>query len=136
MLKLRFGVGLFMRVGIVIVSVMDSCVIRFDLIVDGNCLMLFEVGFEWFDVLFGLIDGVCCMLCILYYIYVDDDVGWCVNVVMIVVVGCGVKIVLIVDGFGSDEVVCVDFFDLLEVVGIVVCIFLVWFGWWYLLCNY
>lgn len=107
-----------------------------DFTVDGNRLTLLEAGPERLEALLALIDGARNSLRILYYIYADDETGQRVNAAMIAAAKRGVRVALIVDGFGSDDAARADFFDPLEAAGIAVCRFSARFGRRYLLRNH
>ena len=102
--------------------------------VDGNRLTLLIAGSERLAALIGLIDGAKHSLRLLYYIYTDDDTGRMVRAAMERALERGVKVSLIVDGFGSSAKP--DFFVPLETKGADVCHFLPRFGRRYLLRNH
>jgi cardiolipin synthase A/B len=104
-------------------------------VVQGNRLTLLPDGPERLDALIALIDGARQTLRILYYIYAPDASGRRVNAALIAAAGRGVKVALIVDGFGSDEAED-SFFAPLEAAGVSVCRFLPRFGRRYLLRNH
>ena len=105
-----------------------------DFTVDGNRLTLLIAGSERLEALIGLIDGAKHSLRLLYYIYTDDETGRLVRAAMERALGRGVKVSLIVDGFGSSAKP--DFFVPLESKGADVCQFLPRFGRRYLLRNH
>ena len=70
--------------------------------VDGNRLTLLDTGPRRLDALIGLIDGARESLRILYYIYADDSTGRRVNERLIAAAGRGVRVAVIVDGFGTE----------------------------------
>ena len=80
--------------------------------VDGNRLTLLIEGSERLAALIGLIDGAKHSLRLLYYIYTDDETGRLVRAAMERALDRGVKVSLIVDGFGSSAKP--DFFVPLE----------------------
>jgi cardiolipin synthase len=102
--------------------------------VDGNRLTLLIAGKQRLDALLGLIDGAKHSLRLLYYIYTDDETGRTVREAMTRAIERGVKVSLIVDGFGSSA--GPDFFVPLEQKGADVCHFLPRFGRRYLLRNH
>jgi len=102
--------------------------------VDGNRLTLLIEGSERLAALIGLIDGAKHSLRLLYYIYTDDETGRLVRAAMERALDRGVKVSLIVDGFGSSAKP--DFFVPLESKGADVCQFLPRFGRRYLLRNH
>jgi len=102
--------------------------------VDGNRLTLLIAGPERLKALIGLIDGARQSLRLLYYIYTDDETGRMVRTAMERALDRGVKVSLIVDGFGSSAKP--DFFVPLEAKGADVCHFLPRFGRRYLLRNH
>ena len=102
--------------------------------VDGNRLTLLIAGSERLEALIGLIDGARRSLRLLYYIYTDDETGRMVRAAMERALDRGVKVSLIVDGFGSSAKP--DFFVPLESKGADVCHFLPRFGRRYLLRNH
>ena len=102
--------------------------------VDGNRLTLLIAGQERLTALIGLIDGAEHSLRLLYYIYTPDGTGRMVREAMERALDRGVKVSLIVDGFGSSAPP--DFFAGLEAKGADVCHFLPRFGRRYLLRNH
>ncbi|MEH3035279.1 MAG: phosphatidylserine/phosphatidylglycerophosphate/cardiolipin synthase family protein [Sphingomonas adhaesiva] len=102
--------------------------------VDGNRLTLLDTGPRRLDALLGLIDGARVYLRILYYIYADDATGQRVNAALIAAAGRGVRVALIVDGFGATG--DTDFFRPLEEAGVALCRFSPRFGRRYLLRNH
>jgi cardiolipin synthase len=102
--------------------------------VDGNRLTLLVAGKQRLDALLGLIDGAKHSLRLLYYIYTDDQTGRMVRDAMTRALDRGVKVSLIVDGFGSSAKP--EFFVPLEAKGADVCHFLPRFGRRYLLRNH
>ncbi|MBV8238167.1 MAG: phosphatidylserine/phosphatidylglycerophosphate/cardiolipin synthase family protein, partial [Sphingomonas sp.] len=104
--------------------------------VDGNRLTLLTEGPARLDALIGLIEGARESLRILYYIYADDDSGRRVNEALIAAAARGVKVTLIVDGFGSDVERRRQFFAPLEAAGVSLCRFIPRFGRSYLLRNH
>ncbi|RZM31754.1 MAG: phosphatidylserine/phosphatidylglycerophosphate/cardiolipin synthase family protein [Sphingomonas sp.] len=103
--------------------------------VEGNVLTLLDTGPRRLDALLALIDGATRSLRILYYIYADDESGRRVNAALIAAAQRGVRVALIVDGFGSDTT-DERFFDPVEAAGVSVCRFSARFGRRYLLRNH
>jgi cardiolipin synthase len=103
--------------------------------VEGNVLTLLDTGPRRLDALLTLIDGATRSLRILYYIYADDESGRRVNAALIAAAQRGVRVALIVDGFGSDTT-DERFFDPVEAAGASVCRFSARFGRRYLLRNH
>ncbi|VVS98813.1 Cardiolipin synthetase [Sphingomonas sp. EC-HK361] len=103
-------------------------------IVDGNRLTLLEGGTERFDTLIALIDAAERSLRLLYYIYTDDESGKRVNTALIAAASRGVRVNLIVDGFGCAAPA--EFFEPLKAAGITVCRFLPRYGRRFLLRNH
>jgi cardiolipin synthase len=103
--------------------------------VAGNRLTLLVEGPERLDALIDLIERAQHSLRMLYYIYADDHAGRRVNAALIAAAERGVKVALIVDGFGSDDA-GERFFDPLTRVGIAVCRFAPRLGRRYLLRNH
>jgi len=103
-------------------------------VVDGNRLTLLIEGHERRTALIGLIDEAQHSLRLLYYIYTDDDTGRLVRAAMERALDRGVKVSLIVDGFGSSAKP--GFFTPLEEKGADICHFLPRFGRRYLLRNH
>ena len=102
--------------------------------VEGNRLTLLIEGHERREALLGLIDGAKHSLRLLYYIYTDDHTGREVRAAMERALDRGVKVSLIVDGFGSSAKPA--FFAPLEQKGADICHFLPRFGRRYLLRNH
>ena len=70
-------------------------------IVDDNALTLLPGGGQRLDALIALIEQARVDLRLLYYIYADDNAGRRVRDALIAAIGRGVRVMLIVDGFGS-----------------------------------
>lgn len=104
--------------------------------VDGNRLTLLDAGPARLEALIALIAGARRSLRILYYIYADDQAGRRVSAALIAAARRGVKVALIVDGFGSEDAARVEFFDPIEAAGVSVCRFSARFGRRYLLRNH
>lgn len=104
--------------------------------VDGNRLTLLTNGADRLAALTALIDGASHSLRLLFYIYADDDAGRRVAHALARAAARGVKVSLIVDGFGSDDTSDDHFFDPLRDAGVAVCRFSARFGRRYLLRNH
>jgi cardiolipin synthase A/B len=104
--------------------------------VDGNRLSLLTDGPERLDALVALIDGAQTSLKLLYYMYAEDHAGKRVHLALLAAAVRGVKVALIVDGFGSDADAHEDFFKPLKAAGIDVCAFHPRWGRRYLLRNH
>jgi cardiolipin synthase A/B len=104
--------------------------------VDGNRLSLLTDGPERLDALVALIDSAQTSLKLLYYIYADDAAGQRVHNALLAAGSRGVKVALIVDGFGSDSDSHDQFFEPLKAAGIDVCAFHPRWGRRYLLRNH
>lgn len=109
-----------------------------EFIVDGNRLTLLEDGPERLAALLALIDGAQRSLRLLYYIYADDEAGRRINAALLRAAARGVRVALIVDGFGSESAddKDADFFARLADGGCRVCRFVPRFGRRYLLRNH
>ena len=103
--------------------------------VAGNHLTLLDTGPRRLAALLALIEGARESLRILYYIYADDDSGRQVNAALAAAAQRGVRVALIVDGFGSDAA-SDAFFAPLAAAGASVCRFQPRFGRRYLLRNH
>jgi cardiolipin synthase len=103
--------------------------------VDGNTLTLLDTGPRRLDALLALIDGARTSLRFLYYIYADDTTGRRVNERLAAAAARGVKVAVIVDGFGS-EGAGAAFFEPLRAAGASVCRFSPRWGRRYLLRNH
>lgn len=104
--------------------------------VEGNRLTLLVTGRRRLDALLALIDGAERTLRLLYYIYADDDTGRQVNAALVRAARRGVKVSLIVDGFGAGLVAQRSFFTPIEDAGVSVCWFSPRWGRRYLLRNH
>jgi cardiolipin synthase A/B len=104
--------------------------------VDGNRLSLLTDGPERLNALVELIDGAQTSLKLLYYMYAEDDAGKRVHVALLAAAARGVKVALIVDGFGSETDAHEDFFKPLKAAGVDVCAFHPRWGRRYLLRNH
>ena len=104
--------------------------------VDGNRLTLLISGRQRLDALLALIDEAERTLRLIYYIYADDDTGRQVNDALKRAAQRGVKVSLVVDGFGAGLVADRSFFTPLEEAGIGVCWFSPKWGRRYLLRNH
>ena len=103
--------------------------------VAGNRLTLLDTGPRRLQALIDLIGGAERSLRILYYMYADDASGRRVNAALTAAAGRGVKVALIVDGFGSDHA-STEFFAPLREAGVSVCRFAPSLGRSYLLRNH
>jgi cardiolipin synthase len=72
-------------------------------VIDGARLTLLTEGPERLDALIGLIDGAQCSVRLLYYIYTDDRTGALVRDALLRAVDRGIKVSLLIDGFGSSR---------------------------------
>ena len=104
--------------------------------VAANRLTLLTTGRDRFDTLVGLIDEARHSLRLLYYIFADDKAGHAVADALVAAAGRGVRVELIVDGFGSETAASHGFFEPLIAAGIGVCRFSPRFGRRYLLRNH
>ncbi|WP_419807784.1 phospholipase D-like domain-containing protein [Sphingomonas sp.] len=104
--------------------------------VDGNQMTLLVTGRERLRALLALIDGAERTLRLIYYIYADDDTGRQVNAALIRAAQRGVKVSLIVDGFGAGLVAERSFFAPLSEAGVDTCWFSPRWGARYLLRNH
>jgi cardiolipin synthase len=104
------------------------------LAVAGNRLTLLADGPERLDALLELIDSARESLRFLYYMFMDDVSGTRVRDALIAAAGRGVKVSLLVDGFGSTANQA--FFRPLEEAGIAFCRFSPNYGRRYLLRNH
>lgn len=102
--------------------------------VEGNRLTLLAEGPERLDALLALIAGAKESLRFLYYMFMDDASGTRVRAALIAAAGRGVRVSLLVDGFGSTA--NRDFFRPLESAGVAFCQFSPKFGRRYLLRNH
>ncbi|HEX8379273.1 MAG TPA: phosphatidylserine/phosphatidylglycerophosphate/cardiolipin synthase family protein, partial [Allosphingosinicella sp.] len=102
--------------------------------VAGNRLTLLADGPERLEALLGLIAGASESLRFLYYMFMDDRSGTIVRDALIAAAGRGVRVSLLVDGFGSTA--NREFFRPLEAAGIAFCQFSPKFGRRYLLRNH
>ena len=104
--------------------------------VDANRLTLLTTGRERFDTLIAVIEGATKSLRLLYYIFADDQAGQRVADALIAAAGRGVRVELIVDGFGSETAASHGFFEPMTAAGVGVCRFSPRFGRRYLLRNH
>jgi cardiolipin synthase len=102
--------------------------------VAGNRLTVLHDGPERLEALIGLIDGARDQLRVLYYIYKEDGAGRRVLDAMLAACRRGVKVSLLVDGFGSDA--SEEFFQPLVDAGCRFCRYSARFGRRYLLRNH
>ena len=70
--------------------------------VEGNRLILLADGPGRLDALISLIEGAAESLRILYYMFLGDESGRRISDALVAAAGRGVKVVVLVDGFGSD----------------------------------
>ena len=103
--------------------------------IDGNRLQLLIEGGDRLDSLLALIDGATRDLRLLYYIFGADEVAAQVRDALVAACGRGVKVDLLIDGFGSQETPD-GFFEPLRAAGGAVCRFLPRYGRRYLLRNH
>jgi cardiolipin synthase len=99
--------------------------------VDGNRLTLFTEGPDLLDALLKLIDGAQSSVRLLYYMYRDDRAGEMVYTAMRRALDRGVKVSLLIDGFGAH--VPEDYFTPLLDQGLTFCRFNPTFGRRYLI---
>ncbi len=102
--------------------------------VAGNRLTLLPGGPERLEALVALIEGARQDLRILYYIFMDDFSGHRVRDALIAAAGRGVRVSLLVDGFGSTA--NAEFWQPLDRTGIRFCRFSPKYGRRYLLRNH
>ncbi|HWI84769.1 MAG TPA: phosphatidylserine/phosphatidylglycerophosphate/cardiolipin synthase family protein [Sphingomonas sp.] len=112
----------------------EASLSRKDFVVDDNRLTPLIGGGERLKALIDLIDGARESLRLLYYIYTNDGTGREVRAAMERALDRGVRLSLIVDGFGSSA--GTDFFRPLQDKGADVCRFLPRYGRRYLLRNH
>ena len=103
--------------------------------VDGHRLTLLTEGPDRRRALLDLIAQARTSLRLIFYIYADDASGRRINDALVAAAARGVRVALIVDGFGSDDADA-HFFDPLRAAGISVCRFSPRFGRRYLLRNH
>ena len=103
--------------------------------VDGNRLTLLPDGPERLDALIALIDEAQESLRFLYYIFLGDVSGARVRDALVAAAQRGVKVSLLVDGFGSDAAKA-DFFQPLIDANVDFCRFSARYGRRYLLRNH
>ncbi|MDP8912965.1 MAG: phosphatidylserine/phosphatidylglycerophosphate/cardiolipin synthase family protein [Pseudomonadota bacterium] len=103
--------------------------------VEGNRLILLTGGPERLEALLGLIDSAQRTLRVLYYMFLDDGSGRRVRDALIKAAARGVKVWLLVDGFGSDTAKDAFFQPLVES-EVHFCRFSARFGRRYLLRNH
>jgi cardiolipin synthase len=102
--------------------------------VGGHRLALLAEGPERLDALIALIDGASESLRFLYYMFIDDAAGTRVRDALIAAAARGVRVSLLVDGFGSTS--NADFFRPVRDSGVAFCVFSPRFGRRYLLRNH
>ena len=71
--------------------------------IDGNRLTLLPEGPQRFDALIDVIDGAKASLRLLYYIYTADGTGAAVRSALLRALDRGVRVSLLIDGFGSSR---------------------------------
>lgn len=103
--------------------------------VDGNRLAFLPDGPERLDALIDLIDGATQSLRLLYYIFLPGRAATRVKHAMLAAVKRGVKVSLLIDGFGSSATPA-DYFDDLRAAGVRFCSFNPSYGRRYLLRNH
>jgi cardiolipin synthase len=103
--------------------------------VDGNALTLIPDGPERFEALIALIDGAKASLRLLYYTYLTDRSGEAVRAALMRAVERGVKVALLIDGFGSSATPD-NYFAGLSRAGAIFCRFNPSWGRRYLLRNH
>jgi len=103
--------------------------------IDGNRVMLLPEGPERLDALLGLIHGAKHSLRLLYYIYLPDKSGGMVREALLAAMDRGVKVSLLVDGFGASAAPD-DYFIEIGRRGGRFCRFLPTYGRRYLLRNH
>lgn len=104
--------------------------------VAGNRLTLLTKGPARLDALVALIESARTSLRLLYYIYEADGAGQRVHGALIAAAARGVRVALIVDGFGSESAEQARFFEPLKQAGIDVSAFHPRWGRRYLLRNH
>ena len=102
--------------------------------VEGNRLTLLEDGPQRLEALIALIEGAAESLRFLYYMFLDDDAGTQVRDALIAAAQRGVRVSLLVDGFGSTA--NLEFFRPLRESDARFCIFIPKWGRRYLLRNH
>jgi cardiolipin synthase len=103
--------------------------------VDGNSLTLIPDGPERFEALIALIDGAKSNLRLLYYTYRADASGDAVRDALMRAIERGVKVALLIDGFGSSATPDTYFTELAKA-GTTFCRFNPSYGRRYLLRNH
>lgn len=104
--------------------------------VEGNRLTVLMLGRERLDALVAMIDGARYDLRLLYYIFADDAAGARVRDALVVAAARGVRVVLIVDGFGSAMTGDDPLFAPLQQAGAKVCVFVPRWGRRFLMRNH
>jgi cardiolipin synthase len=102
--------------------------------VSGNRLTLLTEGDRRLDALISLIEGAQTSLRLLYYMFAEDNAGGRVRAALGRALARGVRVSLIIDGFGSDAPEA--FFTPLEANGADICRFIPQWGRRYLLRNH
>jgi len=103
--------------------------------VDGNRLTLLTEGPARLEALLALIAGARTSLRLLFYIYAADASGTRVRDALVAAAGRGVRVALVIDGFGSDDTDDA-FFAPLRDAGVDLCRFSARWGRRYLLRNH
>ena len=103
--------------------------------IDGNHFSLLETGQERIAALLGLIHGAKVSLRLVFYIFASDECGQAVRDALIEAANRGVKVWLLLDGFGCSAAEP-DFFKPLEDAGGKFCRFLPAYGRRYLIRNH
>lgn len=105
-------------------------------IVDGNRLTVLTRGDERRDALVAMIAGAHTSLKLIYYIFAEDDAGTQLRAALMSASARGVRVQLIVDGFGSDATGDEAFLQPLKDAGATVCAFIPRWGRRFLLRNH
>ena len=103
--------------------------------VAGNRLTVLSDGPDRLEALIALIDGATESLRILYYIWLNDETGRRVRAALVAAAGRGVKVSMLLDGFGSSAATPA-FFKLLSDASARFCRFVPRWGRRYLLRNH
>ena len=114
----------------------DASLVDDSALIDGNRLHLMTQGPERIAALVALIAGAERSLRLLYYTFAPDQAGLRVRDALEAAARRGVKVSLLVDGFGSADACDRQFFAPLVAVGVEFCCFIPRFGRRYLLRNH